>query len=1077
MYTNVRISDSVATNEAYAKRAVELGQTILSTCEHGWQGNYWECYKLAKQYGLKMLFASEAYWVKDRLEKDSTNCHVFLGAKNEHGRQCLNDILSEANLTGFYGRPRVDIPLLLSLPKDDVWVTSACLAGWWYEDAEDIWTTLFDHFGKNFFLEVQYHDTDKQREINERVLKLHNQIKAPLIMGCDSHFIFPQEDQNRIDFINSKGMYYADEDNWYMDMPDGNTAYERFAKQGVLTHTDIMDAINNTQVFCDVEEYDSPIFNSDIKMPTLYPDWTQEQRDEEYKRLVWSGWDAYKTDISKEKWPHYEDEIKSEVQTVVDTHMADYFIDNYHIIRKGKENGGWLTKTGRGSAVSFITNKLLGFTEVDRIAASVKMYPERFMSATRILASGSLPDIDFNVADQEPFARAQQEVLGEDHAYPMVAYGTAKVSAAWKLYAKSQGVPFELANTVSDQIKRYEMAVKHQDEDDDTEIDPFDYIDEQYREIFSKSKDYLGLITSWSVAPCSYLLYQGSIRREIGLVRVKDHLCCCMDGHWAEECHFLKNDLLTVQVVNLIYQAFRRIGREPPNVNELLSWTSGDQTTWNMYDKGCTLCLNQVEREGTSARVRVYKPSNISELCAFVAAIRPGFKSMYKIFEARSPFAYGVKAFDELIQTEEMPNSFILYQEQEMAALHYAGIPMSECYTAVKNIAKKRKEKVLAYEEKFKSGLVRTMIEDEHRSQEDADTMAAQLWQIITDASSYSFNASHSYCVALDSLYEAWLKSHHPLEFYEVALNIYEKKGNKDKMNALKEEAESYFMIHFAPIRYGQDNRGIKAVTGENIITNSIASIKGFSKSLGATLYTCSQQPHKSFIDILRWLDAHSVKSAKVEPLIKIDYFQKFGNNAELLRLVDIMEFFKYGSAKTIRKEKLNSQMASFIAAHGTDKGAKGAELKSYTITDMDGLLNDLEDYIMGLHLPELPFRTRAKNQKDILGYVDLTTHLEADRRKIYVLDVRPLKSKFSGKPWSYAANVKSIGTGKTSRLFIKPFVFDKAQFAEGDVLYAKNLQKDQKEYWWLQSYDIVPEYGGRYSEKGKSCVVQPKKK
>lgn len=1057
MYTNVRISDSVATNEAYAKRAVELGQTILSTCEHGWQGNYWECYKLAKQYGLKMLFASEAYWVKDRLEKDSTNCHVFLGAKNEHGRQCLNDILSEANLTGFYGRPRVDIPLLLSLPKDDVWVTSACLAGWWYEDAEDIWTTLFDHFGKNFFLEVQYHDTDKQREINERVLKLHNQIKAPLVMGCDSHFIFPQEDQNRIDFINSKGMHYADEDNWYMDMPDGNTAYERFAKQGVLTHTDIMDAIDNTQVFCDVEEYDSPIFNSEIKMPTLYPDWTQEQRDEEYKRLVWSGWDAYKTDISREKWPHYEDEIKSEVQTVVDTHMADYFIDNYHIIRKGKENGGWLTKTGRGSAVSFITNKLLGFTEVDRIAASVKMYPERFMSTTRILESGTLPDIDFNVADQEPFARAQQEVLGEDHAYPMVAYGTAKVSAAWKLYAKSQGVPFELANTVSDQIKRYEMAVKHQDEDDDTEIDPFDYIDEQYREIFSKSKDYLGLITSWSVAPCSYLLYQGSIRREIGLVRVKDHLCCCMDGHWAEECHFLKNDLLTVQVVNLIYQAFRRIGREPPNVNELLSWTSGDQTTWNMYDKGCTLCLNQVEREGTSARVRVYKPSNISELCAFVAAIRPGFKSMYKIFEARSPFAYGVKAFDELIQTEEMPNSFILYQEQEMAALHYAGIPMSECYTAVKNIAKKRKEKVLAYEEKFKSGLVRTMIEDEHRSQEDADTMAAQLWQIITDASSYSFNASHSYCVALDSLYEAWLKSHHPLEFYEVALNIYEKKGNKDKMNALKEEAESYFMIHFAPIRYGQDNRGIKAVTGENIITNSIASIKGFSKSLGTTLYTCSQQPHKSFMDILRWLDAHSVKSAKVEPLIKIDYFQQFGNNAELLRLVDIMEFFKYGSAKTIRKEKLNSQMASFIAAHGTDKGAKGAELKSYTITDMDGLLHDLEDYIMGLHLPELPFRTRAQNQKEILGYVDLTTHLEADRRKIYVLDVRPLKSKFSGKTWSYAANVKSIGSGKTSRIFIKPFLFEKAQFAEGDILYAHNLHEDKKGYWWLLQYDIVP--------------------
>ncbi len=124
----------------------------------------------------------------------------------------------------------------------------------------------------------------------------------------------------------------------------------------------------------------------------------------------------------------------------------------------------------------------------------------------------------------------------------MISYGTAKVSAAWKLYAKSQGVPFEIANAVSDQIKRYETALKHADEDEKDDIDPFDYISKEYREIFSKSKDYQGMVNSWSIAPCSYLLYQGSIRREIGLVRVKDHLCCVMDGHWAEECHFLKND-------------------------------------------------------------------------------------------------------------------------------------------------------------------------------------------------------------------------------------------------------------------------------------------------------------------------------------------------------------------------------------------------------------------------------------------------------------------------------------------------------------------------------------------------------
>lgn len=1058
MYTNVRVSDCVVNNEAYAKRAVELGQQVLSTCEHGWQGNYWDVYQLAQKYQLKMLYSAEAYWVKDRTEKDRTNCHIFLAAKNEAGRLALTDALSEANLTGFYGQPRLDIPLLLSLPKDDIWVTSACVAAWRYEDADQIFETLATHFGKNFFFEVQYHNTPSQIALNQHILELRDRLHVPIIMGCDSHYILPEDAQARTDFLVSKGMVYPEEEGWYLDMPDGDTAYQRFAQQSVLSHDQIVEAIGNTNIFTEVEEYDNDIFRTNIKMPAMHPEWSQQQRDEEYCRLVWNGWDSYKAEVPEEQWPHYEAEIQKEVDVVIATKMADYFIDNYHIIKKGKENGGWLTKTGRGSAVSFLTNKLLGFTEVDRIAAKVTMYPERFMSTERILEAGTLPDIDFNVADQEPFAKAQQEVLGEDHAYPMVAFGTAKVSAAWKLYAKSQGLPFELANAVSDQIKRYEQAVKHQDEDDDTEIDPFNYIDAKYKDIFAKSKDYLGLVTSWSIAPCSYLLYQGSIRREIGLTRVKDHLCCCMDGHVAEANHFLKNDLLTVQVVNLIYQTFHRIGEEPPSVNELLARVQDDSDTWGLYHKGCTLCLNQVERDGTSARVRIYKPTNISELCAFVAAIRPGFASMYKTFESRTPFAYGVKAFDSLIQTEEMPNSFVLYQEQEMAALHYAGIPMADCYSAVKNIAKKRKEKVLAYEEKFKAGFIRAMVEDEHRSREEAEEMAHQLWVIITDAASYSFNCSHSYCVALDSLYEAWLKSHHPLEFYEVALNIYETKGNKDKMMALKEEAENYFQVHFPPVRFRQDNRTIHLEKATFSITTSLGSIKGFGTTMGRTLYESGLRSYDSFFDVLAWLDRKSFKSAKVIPLVKIDYFQEFGNNRTLLRLVSLFDFFKQGNAKSIAKEGLDPTLASLLCKYATDKGVKGNELKSYTITDMPGLLRALEIYVRSLALPELPYRVKAANQLDILGYVDLTTGLEEDRPKLYVMDVYALPDRFKGGVWKYKLKTKSIGSGKVSSLSLSPKLMQKVEIIKGDVIIAKKWAKDRKGYWELQNYEIVTE-------------------
>lgn len=1053
MYTNVRISDSAVNQKAYAERAKELGHAVLSSCEHGWQGNYWETVKLAREYGLKPLISAEAYWVKDRFEKDGTNCHIFIGAKNERGRQALNDVLSEANISGFYRQPRLDIPLLMSLPPEDVIVTTACVAYWKYDDIEEITLSLANHFRGNFFLEVQYHNTESQRELNRKVLEIHRKHGIPIIMGCDSHFIYPEQAQNRTDFLVSKGIDYPDEEGWYLDYPDYDTAYQRFANQCVLSHEEIIEAMDNTNAFLSIGEYNSPVFNSDIKMPSLYPTYSQEDKNRIYEQLVWAGWEKYKVNIPEAQHEHYISEINKEIQTVKDTNMADYFIDNYYIIRKGKENGGWLTKSGRGSAVSFITNMLLGFTEVDRIAAKVHMYPERFMSTTRILQTGSLPDIDFNCAPVEPFAKAQQDILGEDHAYPMIAYGTMQNSAAWKLYAKSQGIPFEIANTVSEQIKKYESALKHANEDDKDSIDVFDFIDKEFWGIYQKSKDYLKLVTSWSIAPCSYLLYQGSIRKEIGLVRVKENLCCIMDGHWAEECHFLKNDLLKVSVVDLIYRAYHRIGMEPPSVQELIQMCTPSDEAWDVYAKGCTLGINQCEQVGTAQRVAKYKPTNISELGAFVAAIRPGFKSMYRKFEGRESFEYGIKAFDDLIKTDEMPNSFLLYQEQEMAALNYAGLPMDECYAAIKNIAKKRTEKVLSYRESFIDGFAKEIMSTENCTETRAKELSLQLWQIIEDSARYSFNASHSYCVALDSLYCAWLKAHHPLEFYEVLLTIAEEKGDKDKMNALKDEAESYFHINFPPFRFGQDNRTIKANHETNSIINSISAIKGFSGSIGQTLYECSQDAVASFTRILEWLDKRSIKASKVKPLIMIDYFQQFGNILTLLDILDCWELLKQGEAKLIRKDKVNNSVLSNILKQKcSDKTKSGTESTSFRVEGKAiDCLCEYEKFMQEHPLPHLPIKTQIAYSTEVLGYADVVTGKETDRKRLLITDVTPLSS--GDKIWAYRIGTKSVGSGKSARVTIRENIFNQLPIERGDIVYATQLYKNQGGYWYLVDY------------------------
>ena len=101
------LADSVSTNEDYAKRAVELGHTVLSSCEHGTAGNWHECFELAQKYGLRWRYVAEAYFVKDRLaedeggKRDRKNCHLILAARTAKGIGDLKEVLHEANINGY----------------------------------------------------------------------------------------------------------------------------------------------------------------------------------------------------------------------------------------------------------------------------------------------------------------------------------------------------------------------------------------------------------------------------------------------------------------------------------------------------------------------------------------------------------------------------------------------------------------------------------------------------------------------------------------------------------------------------------------------------------------------------------------------------------------------------------------------------------------------------------------------------------------------------------------------------------------------------------------------------------------
>ena len=195
--------DSTVGIEDYAKAYRERGHHVLCISEHGNRSNVWQQFELANKYSdenFKMtpLAAAETYFVEDRTVKDHRGYHLILIAKNMNGFYQLNEILSEANLTGFYYHARVDFQLLRRLNYKDFVCTTACVAG---IDKEELVIQLHNIFRENFYLEVQGHPQQVQIDRNKWMVELSKKYKLPLIYATDSHYIYKEEKELRRELL------------------------------------------------------------------------------------------------------------------------------------------------------------------------------------------------------------------------------------------------------------------------------------------------------------------------------------------------------------------------------------------------------------------------------------------------------------------------------------------------------------------------------------------------------------------------------------------------------------------------------------------------------------------------------------------------------------------------------------------------------------------------------------------------------------------------------------------------------------------------------------------------------------
>jgi len=986
-YGNPWTMDCVVKPEEYCQRAIELGHDSVFTVNHGVTGNVFEWMELSKKYNLKMRYGMETYFVNDRFEKDRSNKHLVIVAKNNDGVMQLNDIMTEAHTTGFYYKPRIDRELLFSLNPDDFIITTACVAGIW-NDPELI-LALHRKFGKNFFLEVQFNQFAKQIEVNQELLRLSKEAHIPIIHANDSHYIYPQDSEYRDVLLKAKEIYYEDEGSSIMDYPDSDTIFHRYEKQGVLTRQQVAEALENTLIFDECEPI--TLINDDIKLPPI-----SENPTEDLRNIIYTKWQDEKNNVPKERWQEYEDAISYELDIVEKTHMENYFLIDYVVAKEGQQKyDGRLTNTGRGSAPSFYITKLLGLTDIDRVASPITLYPTRFMSIERILGARSLPDIDLNTTDREPFIKATEDLLGKENCAWMLAWKPFQDASAFRTYCKGIGKDINEYDEIAKNLETYEN-------------------DNKWKKIIQDSKRFVGVIESISESPCSMLLYNKPVRKELGLVRTsKDKFCCLLDGYNCDKYKYLKNDYLTVTVWAIIRDVCKLAGIPIPTIREIDNLF--DDETFDIYKNGLTSTINQADSDFATGLVTTYCPKTVSEMSAFVAIIRPGCASLLQDFIDRKPYTTGVKELDDLLIEG---NHRMIYQELIMKYLIWLGVPETGSYDIIKKIAKKKfKEAELA---QLKAELL-----DGWKKRVGTEEGFIETWTVVEQAAKYSFNASHSLSYAYDSLYGAYLKSHYPLEYYTVALNYY----GDDAVRTLKLTNElQHFGIRLKPIKFRYSKGDYSPSKDENSIYKGIQSIKYMNANIANEIYELRNNKYNSFVELLGDIYEHTSTDARqLKILIELNFFDEFGDVNLLLAQKDFYD--KFCDRSQFKKDELESLGISLdsirpFAAKETPKMFTGVDFKSF-----------VSIAATKIQAPPRKLSAQIKAQTEHLGYITI-----ADEKYSRMAAVLAVDTKYAPKLKLY-----SLKNGTTLDCKVDKRTFSKEKLEVGDIVRIKGTKEKPK--------------------------------
>lgn len=763
--------------------AVARGQKAIAMTDHGNMfGGYKFLMQAVEMEDFNAIIGCEIYLCDDmtkRSGKDDDDLgsggnytHLILLAKDYQGYLNLCKIVSAGYTDGFYYKPRVDLSVIEPL-KDGLICLTACIAGKVpklllanrYDDARDFALKLKSLFGEDFYIELQNHELDEERQVLPLLIKLAREIDVKCVATNDVHYIEKSDSEMHHALVSIRSE----------KMADGYKPYEyymRTEEEMLERFSFFPEAVWNTVEVADKCHVTLP--GKQILLPVYECEEKSRLGMDSVEYLRYKTFEGLKMRYGDPIPQHVVDRAETELAVIIKMHFENYFLVVWDFINWAKSHG-IPVGPGRGSGVGSVVAYAMTITNVEPLQYGLIF--ERFLAEGR----PDYPDfdIDFCCERRQEVIEYVCERYGADCTCRIATFGTLKAKQAFKDICRVFAIPISEVNRICKQIPdktiRFEHVLHdHYNEEGALERSAVPALVDLYNNdpTYKKIMDIVMKIDSMPRQPgmhaAGVIICNSPVANYVPLaVNFKNgerNVITEYDKNEVEPIGLLKMDFLGLITLTDIHKACTYVKENYGVELDFSKMGVDDPEVYKIIGEGKTEGIFQLEGAGMTRFMMNLKPSSIEDIIAGISMYRPGPMDNIDDFIANKRDPSRIKYLTpELEHILSVTYGIIIYQEQAMQiARDLAGYTMKEANEFRKIISKKKADKMAAQKTKFVQGCIDNGIDPDK---------ADKIFEQLRSFCSYAFNKSHAAAYAYVGYQTAYLRRYYPAELFTGMLN------------------------------------------------------------------------------------------------------------------------------------------------------------------------------------------------------------------------------------------------------------------------------------------------------------------